>query len=90
MAAAPLPLPFAAPAMVVPAGTAKPRDGTPYLPPAGMAAMGSAETAEQTLKPEIYSPEAPCPDHIKKWRKETEPGKICLHPGVADEADHEA
>ena len=76
--------------MVVPAGTAKPRDGTPYLPPAGMAAMGSAETAEQTLKPEIYSPEAPCPDHIKKWRKETEPGKICLHPGVADDADHEA
>lgn len=54
-----------------------------------MGGEASEETAEKILKPDIYQPEGPVPAHIKRWRKETEPGKICLHPGVADDADHE-
>lgn len=75
--------------MSIPAGHAHPFDSTPHLPAAGVGGETSEETAEKILKPEIYNPEAPVPAQIKKWRKETEPGKICLHPGVADDADHQ-
>jgi len=74
---------------MIPAGHAHPFDSTPHLPAAGLGGGADAETAERTLKPELYNPPEACPDHIKKWRKETTPGKICLHPGVADDADHE-
>jgi len=74
---------------MIPAGHAHPFDSTPHLPAAGLGGGKDVETAETTLKPEIYNPPEICPDHIKKWRKETTPGKICLHPGVADDADHE-
>jgi len=75
--------------MPPPSGTAKPFDSTPHLPPAGLGGIGG-ESAERTLKPELYNPDAsaPCPPEIKKWRKETGPGKIILHPGLADDADH--
>ena len=73
----------------IPAGTAKPTDMTPHLPPAGLGGGPADETAERTLQPDIYNPEGPCPPHMQKWRKNTIPGTICLHPGVADDADHE-
>jgi len=77
--------------MVIPPGTSKAIDRTAYLPAAGLGPGSAEDTAERTLKPEMYNPMTtdPCPDHIKKWRKETEPGKVILHPGVADDADHE-
>ena len=77
--------------MPPPAGTAKPYDGTPFLPAAGLGATRdeALNTAERILKPEIYAPEAPVPEELKKWRKQMEPGQVCLHPGVADDADHE-
>jgi len=51
----------------------------------------SEDTTERTLKPEIFNPATtePTPEHMLKWRKDTEPGKVCLHPGVADDADHQ-
>ena len=64
-------------------------DSTPALRAAGAGGGTDGESAERTLKPELFNPEPPCPPHIKKWRKDTEPGKICLHPGIADDADHE-
>ena len=77
--------------MPPPAGTAKPYDGTPFLPAAGLGATRdeALNTAERILKPDIYAPEAPVPEELKKWRKQMEPGQVCLHPGVADDADHE-
>jgi hypothetical protein len=82
--------------MAIPSGHAHPFDSTPHLPPAGIGegiaghqrGKGPSEGV-MTMQPELYNPELPCPPHIKKWRKETEPGKTCLHPGVADDADHE-
>ena len=74
---------------MIPAGHAHPFDSTPHMSAAGLGGGKDGESAETTLKPELYNPPEPCPAHIKKWRKETEPGKICLHPGVADDADHE-
>lgn len=73
--------------MPPPAGTAKPFDHTPHLPPAGLAGEGS-DSAERCLKQDIYNPEPPCPEQIVKWRKNVTPGDICLHPGLADDADH--
>ena len=73
----------------IPAGTAKPFDSTPYLPPAGLGGGPADETAERTLQPDIYNPEGPIPVELRKWRKNTTPGEICLHPGVADDADHQ-
>jgi len=60
------------------------------LPAAGLEPGSAEDNAERTLKPDIYNPATtvPTPDHIIKWRKATEPGKVCLHPGVADDADH--
>ena len=71
------------------AGHAHPFDSTPHLRAAGVGGEPDGESTEVTLKPELYNPEPTCPAHIKKWRKEMEPGKVCLHPGVADDADHE-
>lgn len=75
----------------IPAGHAKPFDSTPHLPAAGLAGGVSEDTTERTLKPEIFNPATtePTPEHMLKWRKDTEPGKVCLHPGVADDADHQ-
>jgi len=73
--------------MPPPAGTAKPFDHTPYLPPAGLSGE-NGETAERTLQQDIYNPEPPCPPEIVKWRKNVTPGDICLHPGFADDDDH--
>ena len=75
--------------MAIPAGHAHPFDSTPHLPAAGVGGEASEETAEKILKPDIYNPEGAVPEHMKKWRKDTMPGKICLHPGVADDADHQ-
>jgi len=75
--------------MVNVASVAKPRDNAPNLRAAGLAHVAGEDTSERTLKPDIYNPEPVCPDHIKKWRKEMTPGQLCLHPGVADDADHQ-
>ena len=77
--------------MPIPAGTSKPKDTTPYLPPAGLGGGPEDETCERALKPDIFNPDAsaPCPEDIRKWRKNTTPGAVCLHPGLADDADHQ-
>jgi len=75
--------------MINPPGHAHPFDSTPHLPAAGLGGGGDGESTEVTLKPDIYAPEPACPEHIRKWRKDMAPGKICLHPGVADDADHQ-
>lgn len=74
---------------IAPSGHAHPFDSTPHLPAAGLGGGGDGESTEVSLKPDKYNPEPPCPEHIKKWRKDMTPGKVCLHPGVADDADHE-
>ena len=74
--------------MLGPPSVAPPSDRTPHLPAAGLTNEAHGETAEKTLKPEFFGKAPPTPTHIKKWRKETEPGKICLHPGVAEDADY--
>lgn len=74
--------------MLGPPSVAKPTDSTPHLPAAGQHGEPNAVTAEQTLKPEFFDQAPPTPPHIKKWRKETAPGKICLHPGVAEDSDY--
>merc|ERR1719446_1562218 len=61
----------------------------PHLPPAGLACVDNGETAEKTVKPEFFDKAPPTPSHMKKWRKEPTPGKIILHPGVAEDHDHE-
>jgi hypothetical protein len=73
--------------MPPPAGTAKLFDRTPYLSSSGLAGVGG-ETTERTLKQDIYNPQPDCPGELVKWRKNISPGDICLHPGVADDADH--
>jgi len=73
--------------MPPPAGTAKLFDRTAYLSSAGLAGVGG-ETTERTLKQDIYNPQPDCPGELVKWRKNISPGDICLHPGVADDADH--
>ena len=73
--------------MMGPASCAPPTDSTPHLAAAGLSGEGHTETAEKTLKPEFFDKAPPTPPHIKKWRKETAPGKICLHPGVAEDSD---
>ena len=75
--------------MLGPPSVAPPSDRTPHLPAAGLTNEAHGETAEKTLKPEFFGKAPPTPTHIKKWRKETEPGKICLHPGVAEDADYD-
>ena len=72
--------------MINPPGHVHPFDSTPHLPAAGLGGGGDGESTEVTLKPDIYAPEPACPEHIRKWRKDMAPGKICLHPGVADDA----
>jgi len=72
-----------------PTSCALPTDRTPHLPPAGLAGEDNGETAEKTIKPEFFGKAPPTPPMMRRWRKETEPGKICLHPGVADDRDHE-
>jgi len=42
-----------------------------------------------TLKPNYYNPAPPTPDYMKRWRKDTTPGKVILHPGVHDDKNHE-
>jgi len=74
--------------MINPPGHAHPFDSTPHLPAAGLDGGGDGESTEVTIKPGIYNPEPPCPSDIKKWRKDMTPGKVIMHPGVADDADH--
>jgi len=69
------------------ATVARPFDGTPHLPAAGLADPSSDESAERTLKNEGL-PAPPTPDHMKKWRKDYTPGKTQLHPGIADDTVH--
>ena len=63
-------------------------DSTPHMAAAGYIPRvdGEAATAENTLKPEFFSQAPPTPEYMRKWRKDTSPGKTCLHPGVADDA----
>ena len=65
-------------------------DSTPHMQAAGYipAVEGEAATAENTLKPEFFSQAPPTPEYMRKWRKDTSPGKTCLHPGVADDTSH--
>jgi hypothetical protein len=54
---------------------------------AGLADELSAETADKTLRGEgLVVPKTP--DHMKKWRKNYEPGVRQIHPGVADDQDY--
>jgi len=71
------------------AHVAMPTDRMPHLQPAGLACVDNGETAEKTIKPEFFDKAPPTPPHMTKWRKEEEPGKVILHPGVADDHDHE-
>ena len=57
--------------------------------PAGLACVDNGETAEKTIKPEFFDKAPPTPPHMARWRKETTPGVVCLHPGVADDHDHD-
>ena len=52
--------------------------------PAGDIASVRNDSAEAALKP-AFVPEG----DMHKWRKDATPGKICLHPGVADDKVHE-
>ena len=74
-----------------PPGLAGPTDRMPHMPPAGLgySAAHAEETAEKTLQPDIYEKPPPTPDYMKKWRKDYDPGKSCLHPGLAEDTDHE-
>ena len=67
---------------------ARPIDRMPHLPGAGITGGAPDETAERTLKPELYAKPPPTPQEIAKWRKQIEPGKTVLHPGVASDLDH--
>ena len=72
-----------------PPRTRPPTDSTPHLPPAGLGGTGDGESCEVTLKPELYNQKVtePCPEHMAKWRKDHTPGKVILHPGVAEDSD---
>jgi len=82
-----------------PPGLAQPYDSTPHLPPAGLGGEGGhsllqtsgdrEDTAEKTLKPDVYERAPPTPDYMKKWRKDYTPGKVLLHPGFSTDVDHE-
>jgi len=76
-----------------PPGLARSYDTTPHLPPAGLGCdptmTVAPDTTEVTLKPEIYDPAPACPEHIKKWRKDYQPGKSILHPGVMEDTDYQ-
>jgi len=71
------------------ASCAQPTDRMPHLRPAGLAGEDNGESAEKTIKPEFFDKAPPTPATMQKWRKDTQPGKTILHPGVADDRDHE-
>ena len=80
---------------VNPASTpsAAPGESTPRARRAGSAgsnggAAGNIDTTEQILKPDVYMPEKPTPAHVQRWRKDYEPGKVCIHPGISEDTDH--
>jgi len=71
------------------AGHAHPFDSTPHLRAAGLGGGSDGESCEVTLKPELYNDRVkdPCPVPMQKWRKDMTPGRVILHPGVADDTD---
>ena len=64
-------------------------DPNPQLPAAGQIASAVEGTAEEALKPELGQKPPPTPEYMQKWRKDVAPGRVCLHPGVADDKAHE-
>ena len=70
-------------------GHSHPTDSMPHLKAAGIGGGGDGESCEVTLKPEIYNKKMkePCPEHILKWRTDFTPGRVILHPGVAEDTD---
>ncbi|KAL3914570.1 MAG: hypothetical protein SGPRY_007576 [Prymnesium sp.] len=68
---------------------APPTDRMPHLPAAGITGEDSADTTEMTMKPQLYDQPPPTPPSIARWRKDMQPGKVCLHPGIAEDRDHE-
>ena len=70
-------------------GHSHPTDNMPHLKAAGIGGGGDGESCEVTLKPEIYNKKVkePCPEHILKWRTDFTPGRVILHPGVAEDTD---
>ena len=82
-------MPFGDPLLHPPA-VSKSIDRQPHLPGAGSngGAAGNIDTTEQILKPDVYMPEKPTPAHVQRWRKDYEPGKVCIHPGISEDTDH--
>jgi len=70
-------------------GLSNPNDRMPHLPPAGLGGEHTEESAEKTIQPDLHFQAPPTPAHMAKWRKDYMPGKTVLHPGVADDRDHE-
>ena len=69
------------------ATVARPFDGIPHLPGAGLADELNDESTDRTLRGDgVVVPTTP--DHMKKWRKNYDPGVQSTHPGVADDMDY--
>jgi len=69
------------------ATVARPFDGIPHLPGAGLADELNDESTDRTLRGDgVDLPTTP--DHMKKWRKNYDPGVQTQHPGVADDLDY--
>ncbi len=69
------------------ATVARPFDGIPHIRGAGAADEPSDESTDRTLRGDgLVVPTTP--PHIKKWRKNHEPGVQSTHPGVADDLDY--
>tara|TARA_B100000795_G_C22764568_1_gene425113 strand:+ start:145 stop:795 length:651 start_codon:yes stop_codon:yes gene_type:complete len=69
------------------ATVARPFDGIPHLPGAGLADELNDESTDRTLRGDgVIVPTTP--DHMKKWRKNYDPGVQAQHPGVADDMDY--
>ena len=69
------------------ATVARPFDGIPHIRGAGQADEPSDESTDRTLRGDgVVVPTTP--PHMKKWRKNHEPGVQSTHPGVADDLDY--
>ena len=69
------------------ATVARPFDGIPHIRGAGAADEPDDNSTDRTLRGDgLVVPTTP--PHIKKWRKNHEPGVQSTHPGVADDLDY--
>ena len=60
-------------------------DRFPAIRPSGRSITVMEDTAAMDVQPEIYFPAPPTPVKERRWRTNTQPGEICVHPGLIDQ-----